>query len=414
VQVSLDAFASCIGFSAPLAAMSVGNTVATLQAAPGLLVNRQYQIRVTTAAESAAGLAIGSQYTSANGFSTTSPNICDGSVVITQVYGGGGNAGATFRNDYVELHNRGTTPVNLNGASIQYAAAAGNTWQPVALSGTIQPGAFYLVQLASGGVNGVVLPASDAASAGVNMAVASGKVALVTGITALPVNTCPDPTRLIDFVGYGAVNCSEGSAIGITPAPTLTVTTAALRNQLCGDVNLNNTDFTALTLNAGQPPHNSASAASICACSIENESNSALEANYCDVQSPLGFSVQTGTATPTIYGQIYEAGLTEAPGPNGRVRAQLGFGPLNANPQYQAGWTWLNANYNVQAGNNDEYQATFTAPAVGTYGYAYRFSIDSGVSWTLCDQNAAPDFGAGSNPGETFNLGDVPTMTVTP
>ena len=54
----------------------------------------------------------------------TSPGI-----VISQVYGGGGNAGATYKNDFVELFNRGAAPVNVTGWSVQYAASAGTTWQ---------------------------------------------------------------------------------------------------------------------------------------------------------------------------------------------------------------------------------------------------------------------------------------------
>ena len=46
-------------------------------------------------------------------------------VVISQVYGGGGNTGATYKNDFVELFNRGTVAVNLNGYTIQYASATG-------------------------------------------------------------------------------------------------------------------------------------------------------------------------------------------------------------------------------------------------------------------------------------------------
>ena len=46
-------------------------------------------------------------------------------VVISQVYGGGGNAGATYTHDFVELFNRGTTTVDLAGWSIQYASATG-------------------------------------------------------------------------------------------------------------------------------------------------------------------------------------------------------------------------------------------------------------------------------------------------
>ena len=86
-------------------------------------------------------------------------------VVISQIYGAGGNAGATFRNDYVELFNRSATPVSLAGWSVQYASAAGSGnfgGNPVtALGGTLAPGQYHLVQLASSGANGVVLPTPD-------------------------------------------------------------------------------------------------------------------------------------------------------------------------------------------------------------------------------------------------------------
>ncbi len=83
------------------------------------------------------------------------------------------------------------------------------------------------------------------------------------------------------------------------------------------------------------------------------------------------------------------------------------------NPQYQAGWSWSTASYNIQSGNNDEYQGSFTAPAAGSYRYAYRFSVDQGVSWTYCDANQG-DFGSGSNAGLTFDLENLPVLTVTP
>src|SRR6266566_4262659 len=70
-------------------------------------------------------------------------------VVVSQIYGGGGNAGATLRNDYVELFNGGSGTVDLSSCTVQYATTAGTTWQTTALSGTIAPGRYYLVQLAS-------------------------------------------------------------------------------------------------------------------------------------------------------------------------------------------------------------------------------------------------------------------------
>ena len=45
-------------------------------------------------------------------------------VVISQVYGGGGNAGAPYTNDFIELFNRGSVPVDLSAWSLQYTSAS--------------------------------------------------------------------------------------------------------------------------------------------------------------------------------------------------------------------------------------------------------------------------------------------------
>src|SRR5687768_8466051 len=98
--------------------------------------------------------------------------------VINQVYGGGGNSGATFTNDFIELRNLGSTPLDLTGWSVQYASAAGTTWQVTPLTGTIPAGGFYLVQEAAGAGGSTPLPTPDA-SGSIAMSASAGKVALV-------------------------------------------------------------------------------------------------------------------------------------------------------------------------------------------------------------------------------------------
>src|SRR5437899_8910849 len=90
--------------------------------------------------------------------STASP-----SLVVSQVYGGGGNAGASYANDFVELLNTGSSAVDLSTWTLQYAAASSTSWSPTSLSGTLQPGRYFLVALASSGAVGAALPAADAA-----------------------------------------------------------------------------------------------------------------------------------------------------------------------------------------------------------------------------------------------------------
>jgi hypothetical protein len=145
------------------------------------------------------------------------------------------------------------------------------------------------------------------------------------------------------------------------------------------------------------------------ATAVRNETNAADEADYCVVQFPTTITAQQGTMTPTVYARLYEAGVTEAPGASATVRAQLGVGPATANPQWEAGWTWSNATFNVQVGNDDEYQGSFVVPPAGSWRYAYRVSFDGGMRWTYCDTN-----GAGSNGGMTFELSQLGSLTSTP
>src|SRR5690242_6488929 len=78
-------------------------------------------------------------------------------LVVSQVYSGGGNASASYTNDFVELFNPGTAAIDIAGWTIQYAPAASTTWQATALSGSIPAGRYYLVQLASAAAVGAPL-----------------------------------------------------------------------------------------------------------------------------------------------------------------------------------------------------------------------------------------------------------------
>lgn len=159
-------------------------------------------------------------------------------VVISQVYGGGGNSGATYTNDYVQLTNRGGSAVDLSGWSVQYASATGTSWQRTALSGSIAPGATYLVGEAAGSGGTTALPNPNVTGT-IAMSATSGRVALVTENVALGCGTtCAQADGVRDFVGYGSAVEAEGS-----PVPALSATTAALRTD-AADTDDNATDFT--------------------------------------------------------------------------------------------------------------------------------------------------------------------------
>ena len=177
-------------------------------------------------------------------------------VVISQVYGGGGNAGATFKNDFIELFNRGATTLNLTGWSVQYGSATGSTWSPTPLSGTIQPGQYYLVQEAPGAGGSVNLPTPDATGS-IAMGATAGKVILANVATPLS-GSCPSGAAVVDLVGYGTTaNCFEDGAATAAPSNT----TAVLRAESgCTDSDRNASDFA-----VGAPsPRNTASPLHFC------------------------------------------------------------------------------------------------------------------------------------------------------
>jgi hypothetical protein len=180
-------------------------------------------------------------------------------LVISQLYGGGGNNGAKYSNDFIELFNRGATAVSVTGWSVQYASASGSSWSITNLSGTIQPGHYYLVQEAQGQNGGTALPAPDATGS-ISMSQSSGKVALIRNQTALTCSTgCLPNANIADFVGYGS---SASSYEGSGPTPTLNSTNAALRAGAgCTDTDSNAADFT----KTAPTPRNSSSPTNSCA-----------------------------------------------------------------------------------------------------------------------------------------------------
>jgi cysteine-rich repeat protein len=399
IQIATDAaFTTCIPFASAAPSMSGGDTVATLTAAPGLSFGTSYWLRVTSAALDALGNAV-APFAMATGFTTALDALPSGAeVVISQVYGGGGNPGAIWTHDFIELHNRSAFPVDVTGWSVQYASATGTSWTATTLGGVIPPGGYYLIEEAAGTGGTTPLPTPDAVGT-LAMAGASGKVALVAGVTLL---TGGCPAGVVDFVGYGSADCFEGAA----GTGALSNTTGALRSgDGCSDADDNAMDFSVVA----PVPRNAASAPSECAYAVVNETGVGPEADFCNVQFPTSLGVQTAMSTGDIFGRIFEAGVTEPAGDDPAVRAELGFGPRNANPQTEGGWTFVDASFNLQQGNDDEYLASFTAPAPGEYSYAYRFSLDGGLSFSYCDVD-----GAGSNGGLGYQVTALPLLTVTP
>ena len=213
-------------------------------------------------------------------------------LTVSQVYAGGGNSGAAFTNDFVEIFNRGAATVDLTGWTIQYASAASTSWQVTALSGSIQAGHYYLVQLASASAVGSPLPTPEATGT-TNLALTGGKVALVHGATALScgasAGSCSSSPGLEDFLGYGSATDYEGSAA----AAALSSTTAAARaGSGCVDTDSNSADFSIL---APGPRKSSSPAASCGSEPPPQESISKDAAVDIDIQPVLSIALERPT-----------------------------------------------------------------------------------------------------------------------
>jgi predicted extracellular nuclease len=194
-------------------------------------------------------------------------------VVISQVYGGGGNSNAPYKNDYVELFNAGASPVSLNGWSVQYASATGTgnfSANPVTAlpAVTLQPGQYFLLQMASGGSVGNALPSADGTGTQ-NLSASAGKLILSNTGSGLACNGGSTPcstaqqSQIVDLVGFGSANYAETAA---APAPSATL--AILRkNNGCTDSNNNGADFET----AAPAPRNTASPLAACGGSPLNQ-----------------------------------------------------------------------------------------------------------------------------------------------
>jgi uncharacterized protein len=233
--------------------------------------------------------------------------VSDG-IVISQVYGGGGNSGAPFTNDYIELFNRGSAAASVSGWSLQYTSATGtgnfgaNAGQLTELPGlSLAPGQYLLVQEASNAAVGAPLPTPDSSDPSpINMSATGGKVALVNSTTPLGCNggstPCPAAAlaQIVDLVGYDGANFFEGSG----PAPAASNTTAVLRaGGGCAETDDNAADFT-----AGAPaPRNTASPPSTCS---GNPPPPPEPTPIHDIQGAAHLSPKSGQAVSGVRGVV--------------------------------------------------------------------------------------------------------------
>lgn len=208
-------------------------------------------------------------------------------LVISGIWGGPGTGTTEWKNDWIEIFNRGSSAVTLDGKTLQYSRTDYQTWadaaNKIALTGSIPAGGYLLVKLGanSGGTNDITADVTPTST--YQVATGGALVAIVDGTTTLDcgppvrvdggipdgaVSTPCSSTSIIDFVGYGKTGANPAPAPvyeGSGAAPT-GVATSVLRRKGdgCVETDDNNNDFELVAIASGGAPRNSTSPVHLC------------------------------------------------------------------------------------------------------------------------------------------------------
>lgn len=182
-----------------------------------------------------AGLAALSVLTMVRGVAVPATAAPDGSqIVINEVYGGGGNSGAEYTNDFVELFNPTDKEISLDGLYLQYTSTKGSTPNAgniLQLTGTAPAHGHFLIKLAAG-KNG-----STGFTADFTGEIAMGAKGGIVALTPAADPWAPGAT-VIDLVGWGDAVASEKAA-----APASSNTVSIQRKETGVDTDDNSADF---------------------------------------------------------------------------------------------------------------------------------------------------------------------------
>lgn len=229
-------------------------------------------------------------------------------IMIYEIYGGGGNSGAVYKNDYIILYNPTGTDVNLDGWSVQYASAKGKFKDAITtLSGNMKSGSYYLIEEAPGSGGTQDLPTPDA-SGSIAMAGGKGKVALVKSVDNI---TGKDDANVIDFVGYGTTNEYEGTA---APAPTNQKSIARKDKNI--DTNDNGNDFQITSIDPKNSNYREVAANQVANVTVQPKSGeipSGQELSMSCTTEGAEIHYQINGSTDTVYQDSAKPAIVDLP-----------------------------------------------------------------------------------------------------
>jgi hypothetical protein len=121
-------------------------------------------------------------------------------------------------------------------------------------------------------------------------------------------------------------------------------------------------------------------------CSSSSANGTVTVSNVVDwanIQSPGTATICQGQ-TLTIYGQVFEAGVTPPAGQGAGITVQFAYNTSNTNPSTWPSASWSTTTYNPLSlinPNNDEYSGVIPALSPGTYYYAFSYTMNGCTSY---------------------------------
>jgi gliding motility-associated-like protein len=244
------------------------------------------------------------------------------------------------------------------------------------------------------------------------------------GQTTSTINVSPTTTTNYSVV-YTLNGCSSASATGtITVAPSPTVSVAPVT--FCPG--------TSVTLNATASPTGgtfswSPGGQNTSSITVSPAATTTYNVSYTLPGCPAGTATGTATLANTldwaniqwpgtsticegqslsIFGQVFENGLTNPAGQAAGITVSYGLSTSNTNPATWPTSAWSAATYNPFSSvnpNNDEYSGTLTGLTPGTYYYAFSYTYNG------CTVYGGFNAGGGGFWDGTSNVNGVVTVT---
>ena len=231
-------------------------------------------------------------------------------VVISGVYGGGGNSGAPVLNDYIELYNTTASPIDLGGWTIYYTSATGtnvtaaNTF--TFANGTMIGANDFLLLKAAKGAGTQTNPytfdidISGAAGGNFAMAAGAGKVLLLSAYTNLTTaNSLPTTLTgiqglpgFVDYVPFGSTSVPKfgNSMVDLSATLAATRTLTGTTISYVPDMAI---DFSVVTLTASVPRRSSTATPTVATPTFSPAGGNII--------APVSVTISCATAGATIH-----------------------------------------------------------------------------------------------------------------